>query len=336
MRGSPKFLTRASSEASRSPRGEPEPENDVSAGSTTAFPPEKPYLVAAPTEATGLVLSSFARSFSSAFASGSEWSGSRGWLNMRRKRSVAALVTSCTSLPPTPTTPNIVAASGATIAMSVKSKCIVFASTALNATPLGSRCISAPYPLVPREDTDPPPARFRSPIERRRNGRRSEPHDPTLFKPDALSAFSAFTARRTLLQLPLWRKCGETAAEPPEKSPDPEPRSEPRSSPARNASEDGPRGGRPEAYEATAAAASSSAVGTLSLCSSSGSFPKSGVPSPLNSPSRLPTDPRLRALDRDAMDVIDARFSLDPTRGCCGRKCALRRCDVGLLGGLLV
>ena len=187
---------------------------------------------------------------------------------MRRKRSVAALVTSCTSLPPTPTTPNIVAASGATIAMSVKSKCIVFASTALNATPLGSRCISAPYPLVPREDTDPPPTtpwRFRSPIERRRNGRRSEPHDPTLFKPDALSALSAFTARRTLLQLPLWRSCGAPPPEPPEKSPDPEPRSEPRSESARNASEDGSRGGRPEAYEATAAAASSSAVGTLSV-----------------------------------------------------------------------
>ena len=57
-------------------------------------------------------------------------------------------------------------------------------------------------------------------------------------------------------------------------------------------------------------------------------------------PARLATDPRLRALDRDAgrdvSDVSDARFSLDPKRGCCGRKCALRRCDVGLRGGLLV
>ena len=75
---------------------------------------------------------------------------------------------SWTSRPPTPTTPSMVVANGATSAMSVKSKCIAPLMTALNATPDGSRCITAAS-VEPLAEMDPK--------ERRRNGASSEPHD---------------------------------------------------------------------------------------------------------------------------------------------------------------
>ena len=96
------------------PSGSPPPDDDVFAATTrpcgapNACPPANPHCLAGNTSDTGVLLNSPARSRSRSLASGAAASGSRAWLNDRRKRSTHADETSWTSRPPRPTHPSIV------------------------------------------------------------------------------------------------------------------------------------------------------------------------------------------------------------------------------------
>ena len=114
-----------------------------------------------------------ARSRSSSSADGAAASGARGWLNWRRKRNTDAEDVVDVATADADDAEQVVA-SGAASAMSVKSKCIAPLMTALNATPDGSRCITAAS-VEPLAEMDPK--------ERRRNGRRANPatNSPRVF-----------------------------------------------------------------------------------------------------------------------------------------------------------
>mmetsp|Transcript_12469 Transcript_12469/g.57745 ORF Transcript_12469/g.57745 Transcript_12469/m.57745 type:complete len:217 (+) Transcript_12469:764-1414(+) len=83
---------------------------------------------------------------------------------------------SWTSRPPRPTQPSIVVVTGATIAMSVKSKCIAASTTALNATPLGSR-VNPIDPALVVLLNELARVRLRPPRRCPRKGARSDSHE---------------------------------------------------------------------------------------------------------------------------------------------------------------
>mmetsp|Transcript_4973 Transcript_4973/g.22266 ORF Transcript_4973/g.22266 Transcript_4973/m.22266 type:complete len:422 (+) Transcript_4973:829-2094(+) len=305
------------------PSGSPPPDDDVFAATTrpcgapNACPPANPHCLAGNTSDTGVLLNSPARSRSRSLASGAAASGSRAWLNDRRKRSTHADETSWTSRPPRPTHPSIVVVSGATIAMSVKSKCIAASTTALNAMPDGSR--------VPRCE---PSQSLKELLNEFARERRSAPEVPPEV-PRWPRNGARSDSQESVLAGGRPARSGGPPLEPPPSSPP------------------------PSVVVAGGLTASRISVHPELLPErASASPPEPAVPASIPSPPDDPARPRrldlLPDLERTSDPACDPPPACDPLpppspiaarlswlelRGCCGRRKMPCRTDVGVAGG---